>query len=173
MVYHGNHRADGRQLQIACAAHFAWREDTTLANWGLMAANLPAFRAVPDLPLPRLLGEMPAFHTALVALLALPADDPSLTGAERALSDAATRHASCRFQDRFPISSLLDDLAMLRDLLLTAAADWATRNGLPSPPETLTRRLMVILDSALSRVCEAWVGQAMPDVAPEPVATAS
>lgn len=173
MAYHCNHRADGRQLQIACAAHFAWRADTTLANWGLMAANLPAFRAVPDLPLPRLLGEMPAFHTALVALLALPADDPSLTGAERILFDASARHARCRFQDRFPISSLLDDLAMLRDLLLTTAADWATNHGLLSPPETLIRRLMATLDSTLSHVCEAWVGQVMADLAPEPITTAS
>ena len=173
MVVHRDYPASGSQLQTACAAHFARRADVTLANWGLMIVNLPTFRAVPDLPLPRLLGEMPDLHAALVAVLAVSPSDPSVSGAEQMLVDAATRHASCRYQDRFPISSLLDDLAVLRDTLLATAGDWAIDNGLPSLPESLTQRLLATLDTALTLLCETWVSQATADLTSEPIATAS
>lgn len=84
-----------------------------ITNWALRVANLPAFRAIPDLSLTRLQEGMPSLLTTLLAALAIadPDVDPEPLAAA---ATEATEHGRIRAVEGFPIGVLLAEFHHLR-----------------------------------------------------------
>jgi hypothetical protein len=128
-----------------------------VANWVLRAANLPAFRAVPNLALDQLQDAIPALLDA--ALTAVASSDPTMDPEplSRAI-ELAEEHGRTRAKEGFGIGVLLTEYQHLRMEVWTAL--W--RVGTPDPatmsvPRELQIRINSTFDSLAAAAAESWV----------------
>lgn len=84
-----------------------------VANWALRVANLPAFRATPDLNLAELRDTMPEVLDAALRAMADVGTVPDPDTAARAC-DAAAAHGAARARAGFGIGALLHEYHQLR-----------------------------------------------------------
>ena len=141
-----------------------------IANWALRVANLPAFRAVPDLGLDRLQDAVPELLADSLTAIATPDPDLDLEPFARA-AEAARQHAQTRARDGFGIDVVLAELQQLRAEI--AAAAWRIADDEPSLeslPREVLERVYRVTDSVILAAAQAWVG-ARPG--PEPADPAS
>jgi hypothetical protein len=127
------------------------------ANWVLRVANLPAFRALPDLTLSQLQDTIPEILDA--ALVAIATSDPSVDPEplQRAL-DLAAKHGSKRADEGFSIGDVLAEFQQLRTEVW--AALWRILEGDELPSDTLRAlqgRLSHTFDSLMIAAAESWV----------------
>jgi hypothetical protein len=128
-----------------------------VANWVLRAANLPAFRAMPNLALDRLQDAIPALLDAALTAVAYsdPTMDPEPLG--RAL-DLAADHGRTRADEGFGIGVLLAEYQHLRTEVWNTL--WRIVDSDPAladVPRELQARLSSIFDSLAAAAAEAWV----------------
>jgi hypothetical protein len=128
-----------------------------VANWVLRAANLPAFRAMPNLALDRLQDAIPALLEAALSAIAYsdPTMDPEPLG--RAL-DLAADHGQTRADEGFGIGVLLAEYQHLRMEVWNAL--WRIVDADPTMadvPRELQARLSSTFDSLAAAAAEAWV----------------
>jgi len=127
-----------------------------IANWVLRVANMPAFRAWPDLSLVELQESVPALLNA--TLLAMRSPDPSRDPepVSRAI-EAAERHGQARADDAFPIGVLIAEFQALRAELRTAIL--RITEGAPEMVDVareLEGRLIQTFDAATIAAAEGW-----------------
>ncbi|HEY7031150.1 MAG TPA: hypothetical protein VH482_07490 [Thermomicrobiales bacterium] len=128
-----------------------------VANWVLRAANLPAFRATPNLALAGLQDAIPALLEASLTALAYsdPTMDPEPIG--RAL-ELAAEHGQTRADEGFGIGVLLAEYQHLRMEVWNAL--WRIVDADPAladVPRELQARLSSTFDSLAAAAAEAWV----------------
>jgi hypothetical protein len=128
-----------------------------VANWVLRAANLPAFRAMPNLALNRLQDAIPALLEASLTAIAYsdPTMDPEPLG--RAL-ELAEEHGRTRADEGFGIGVLLAEYQHLRMEVWNAL--WRIVDADPAladVPRELQARLSSTFDSLAAAAAEAWV----------------
>jgi hypothetical protein len=128
-----------------------------MANWALRVANLPAFRAMPDLSLSQLQDTMPEILDA--ALVAIATSDPTVDPEplQRAV-DLAAMHGRKRAEDSFSIGDLLAEFQQLR--VEAWAALWRVIEEdaqLFDTLRALQERLSHTLDSLMIAAAESWV----------------
>ncbi len=88
-------------------------ESRIVTNWALRVANLPAFRAIPDLSLTGLQEGIPSLLTALLAALAI--GDSTLDAEPLAqVADEAAKHGRVRAVKGFPIGVVVRECHHLR-----------------------------------------------------------
>jgi hypothetical protein len=128
-----------------------------VANWVLRAANLPAFRAVPNLALDQLQDAIPALLDA--ALTAVASSDPTMDPEPLARAiELAEDHGRTRAKEGFSIGVLLTEYQHLRMEVWTAlwrviAPDPATS----TIPRELQIRINSIFDNLAAAAAEGWV----------------
>lgn len=127
------------------------------ANWVLRVANLPAFRALPDLTLSQLQDTIPEILDA--ALVAIATSDPSVDPEplQRAL-DLAAEHGRKRADEGFAIGDVLAEFQQLRTEVW--AALWRVLEGdelLSDSLRELQGRLSHTFDSLMIVAAESWV----------------
>jgi hypothetical protein len=130
-----------------------------VANWVLRAANLPAFRAMPNLTLDRLQDAIPTLLDASLTAIAYsdPTIDPEPIG--QALELAAA-HGQTRAEEGFGIGVVLAEYQHLRMEVWSAL--WRivdTDPAMASVPRELQTRLSSTFDSLAAAAAEAWVEQ--------------
>lgn len=128
-----------------------------MANWSLRVANLPAFRAVPDLSLHQLQDTIPEILDA--ALVAIATSDPTVDpeSLQRAV-DLAAVHGCKRAEEGFAIGDLLAEFQQLR--VEVWAALWRVIEGDAQLFDTfraLQERLSHTFDSLMIAAAESWV----------------
>ncbi len=128
-----------------------------MANWALRVANLPAFRARPDLSLSQLQDTIPEILDA--ALVAMATSDPTVDpeSLQRAL-DLAAMHGRKRAEESFAIGDLLEEYQQLRAEVW--AALWRVIEGdaqLFDALRALQERLSHTFDSLMIAAAESWV----------------
>lgn len=139
-----------------------------IANWVLRVANMPAFRAWPDLSLVELQESIPALLNA--TLLAMRSPDPSRDPEpESRAIEVAERHGQARAGDAFPIGVLLAEFQAMRAELLLAIlriADGGPELG--DVARELEGRLTRTLDVVTIAAAEGWVDRTLtaPDEGP-------
>ena len=137
-----------------------------IANWALRVANLPAFRAVPDLGLAQLQDAVPDLLAASLTAIATPDPDLDLEPFARA-EEAARHHAHARARAGFGIDVVLAELQQLRAEI--AAAAWRIADdeaSLHSLPREVLERLYRVTDAVILAAARAWVA-ARPGPGPE------
>ena len=127
------------------------------ANWVLRVANLPTFRALPELTLNQLQDTIPEILDA--ALVAIVTSDPSVDPEplQRAL-DLAAEHGSKRANEGFAIGDVLAEFQQLRTEVW--AALWRILEGdelLSDSLRELQGRLSHTFDSLMIVAAESWV----------------
>ncbi|MEJ7763718.1 MAG: hypothetical protein WKF80_13070 [Thermomicrobiales bacterium] len=128
-----------------------------VANWVLQVANMPAFRAWPDLSLTKLQESIPALLGA--TLLAMRSPDPSRDPEPQARAiEVAERHGRARADDAFPIGVLLAEFqAMRAELRLAILRIADAEPGMVEVARELEGRLTQTLDAAIIAAAEGWV----------------
>jgi hypothetical protein len=133
-----------------------------VANWVLRAANLPAFRAVPNLTLDRMEQAIPALLDA--SLTAVGSSDPTMDPEPLARAlELAADHGRARAGEGFGIGVLLSELHQLRLEVWTAL--WRIVDADPTlagAPRELQSRLSSTFDSLATAAAEAWVEARLP-----------
>ncbi|MEA2583174.1 MAG: RsbT co-antagonist protein rsbRD N-terminal domain [Thermomicrobiales bacterium] len=128
-----------------------------VANWVLRAANLPAFRATPNLTLDRLQDAIPSLLDA--SLTAIASSDPTMDPEPLARAlDLAAEHGRSRAGEGFGIGVLLAEYQHLRMEIWNSL--WRIVDADPtmaSVPRELQSRLTSIFDSLAAAAAEAWV----------------
>ena len=128
-----------------------------VTNWVLRVANMPAFRAWPDLSLTKLQESIPALLGA--TLLAMRSPDPSRDPEPQARAiEAGERHGHARADDIFPIGVLLAEFQAMRSELRLGIL--RITEGDPDMVEVareLEDRLTQTLDAAMIAAAEGWV----------------
>lgn len=143
--------------QRACATYLLAIAPRLMSNWVLRVANLPVFRADPNMELAPLRGRMGALLPAVVASLVV--NDPALDDEPgRLVETIAADHGRLRGQLGTPIGVVLIEFQELRRLVWAATESWAIEHGDPEAVRVLTDRLMTTLDRAQVASVEAWVG---------------
>ncbi len=142
-------------LERAFATYLTGMAQFALSDWVLRVANLPAFRADPELDLDRLRGEIsPLFDAIVEAILVhdpLFDDEPGTR-----IHQAASRHGDQRQQMGIPIGTLLTELHELRRVIVRSMAAWAeTSDGQPALVP-LQLRLEQAIDAATIGAATAW-----------------
>jgi len=128
-----------------------------IANWALRVANLPAFRAVPDLGLAQLQDAVPELLAASLTAIATPDPDLDLEPFARA-EEVARHHAHARTRAGFGIDVVLAELQQLRAEI--AAAAWRIADDEPSLdslPREVLDRLYRVTDGVILAAARAWV----------------
>lgn len=128
-----------------------------IANWALRVANLPAFRAVPDLGLAQLQDAVPDLLAASLTAIATPDPDLDLEPDARA-EEAARHHARTRAGAGFGIDVVLAELQQLR-AEITAAA-WRIADDDPTLttlPREIQDRVYRTTDGVMLAAAAAWV----------------
>jgi hypothetical protein len=169
--------------------HASLRADAgrLLANWVVRIANLPVYRARPDLRLEQVMEGLPTLlHAALQAVsTADPALDPE--PAARA-AEVATEHGRRRAAGGFPIGAVLAELRELHGALLAEVWRIADEPAQPAPsaqsvapptappglpgdaggmPRSVVERLAATMDSLFEAAAEGWVAGSAAPTAPE------
>lgn len=139
------------------AALLSGQASRIVANWVVRAANLPAFRAVPNWALDRLEDAVPALLDAALSAIAYsdPTMDPEPLG--RAL-ELAAEHGQTRANEGFGIGVLLAEYQHLRMEVWNAV--WRIVDSDPAMvdvPRELQARLSSTFDSLAAAAAEAWV----------------
>jgi hypothetical protein len=128
-----------------------------VANWALRVANLPAFRATPDLNLTDLRDVMPEVLAA--ALSAMAGSDVELDPEPVARAcDAAAGHGAARARAGFGIGALLEEYNQLRAVIW--AAIWRMAQEQPDLAPALRDiqpRLSRTFGDVTIAAAEAWV----------------
>lgn len=128
-----------------------------VANWVLRAANLPAFRATPNLALDQLEDAIPSLLEA--ALTAIASSDPTMDPEPLARAiELAEDHGRTRADEGFGIGVLLAEYQQLRTEVWTAL--WRIVDADPTladVPRDLQSRLTSTFDSLAAAAAEAWV----------------
>ena len=128
-----------------------------IANWALRVANLPAFRAVPNLGLAQLQDAVPDLLDASLTAIATPDPDLDLEPVGRA-EEAARHHAQGRARAGFGIDVVLAELQQLRAEI--AAAAWRIVEDEPSLttlPREVQDRIYRTTDGVMLAAAAAWV----------------
>jgi hypothetical protein len=139
------------------AALLRGQSSRIVANWVLRAANLPAFRATPNLALDQLEQGIPALLDA--ALTAIASSDPTMDPEPLARAlDLAEDHGRTRADEGFGVGVLLAEYQQLRMEVWNAL--WRIVDGDPAlagVPRELQSRLSSTFDSLAATAAEAWV----------------
>jgi hypothetical protein len=161
--------ADGDRLGAAqsspvghLVAYLQAESARIIANWVLRVANLPAFRAVPELALAELQDGVPDLVAAALDALLTPDPDVDLEPLAR-VTELARRHGRTRATEGFPIGVTLAGFQALRAEIGAAMARAADAEpALADARRELRDRLDHTLDSALIHAAEAWVAARLP-----------
>ncbi len=154
---YGDPRMGAAALQARAAGLLRSQASRIVANWVLRAANLPAFRATPNLALDNLQDAIPALLDA--SLSAITYSDPTMD--PEPLGDAlklAETHGRKRADEGFGIGVLLAEYQHLRMEVWTAL--WRIVDADPSMaavPRELQSRLSNTFDGLAAAAAEAWV----------------
>ncbi|GIW04390.1 MAG: hypothetical protein KatS3mg059_1010 [Thermomicrobiales bacterium] len=128
-----------------------------MANWSLRVANLPAFRAMPDLSLRQLQATIPAILDAALATIAT--SDPSVDpGALQRALDLAAEHGKNRANEGFAVGDVLAEFQELRVEVWSAL--WRVIEDdvhLLNALRALQERLSHTFDSLMIAAAESWV----------------
>ena len=152
-----------------------------LANWVVRIANLPVYRARPDLRLDQVMeGLPPLLHAALQAVST---PDPGLDPEPAArAAEVAAEHGRRRAAAGFPIGAVLAELRELHGALL--AEVWRIADEPPQPtdpaaappglpgdaagtPRSVVERLAATIDALFEATAEGWVAGSAAAAAPE------
>jgi hypothetical protein len=150
-------RMGAAAMQARAAGLLRGQASRIVANWVLRAANLPAFRAMPNLALDNLQDTIPALLDAALSAIAYsdPTMDPEPLGEAFELAEA---HGRKRADEGFGIGVLLAEYQHLRMEVWTAL--WRIVDADPSMaavPRELQSRLSSTFDSLAAAAAEAWV----------------
>lgn len=135
--------------------------DHIVANWVLRVANMPAFRAWPELGLDQLKDTIPDLIDAMLTIVS--ADDPERDPEALArVVEIAAEHGRERARNGFPIGAVLAEYQALREemhivLRRIADEDLAWQGG----ARELERRVNHVIDAGLIDAAEAWVDEAL------------
>ncbi|MCC6790995.1 MAG: RsbRD N-terminal domain-containing protein [Thermomicrobiales bacterium] len=128
-----------------------------IANWALRVANLPAFRAMPNLALDEVQRHIPLVLDG--ALTAIATSDQTMDPEPLArASDLASAHGRARLQDEFGIGDVLAEFHALRREVWSAL--WRVVEGEGESIgllRELDRRLSETFDAIAVAAAEAWV----------------
>jgi hypothetical protein len=154
---YGEPRMGAAAIQARAVGSLRNQASRIVANWVLRAANLPAFRATPNLALDKLQDTIPALLDAALAAIAYsdPTMDPEPLGDALELAEA---HGRKRADEGFGIGVLLAEYQHLRMEVWTAL--WRIVDADPSltaVPRELQSRLSSTFDSLAAAAAEAWV----------------
>ncbi|HEV2528938.1 MAG TPA: hypothetical protein VGT61_10880 [Thermomicrobiales bacterium] len=148
-------------LEGEFAAYLTATAQFALSDWVLRVANLPAFRADPELDLERLRGEIaPLFEAIVDAILVhdpVYDDEPGTR-----IAEAAGRHGDQRRKIDIPIGTLLTELHELRQVITRAMSGWAETAGRHPALASLTLRLERAIDTASIAAATSWVAGTAP-----------
>jgi hypothetical protein len=150
-------RMGSAAIQARAAGLLRGQASRIVANWVLRAANLPAFRATPNLALDKLQDTIPAVLDAALSAIAYsdPTMDPEPLGDALELAEA---HGRKRADEGFGIGVLLAEYQHLRMEVWTAL--WRIVDADPSMaavPRELQSRLSSTFDTLAATAAEAWV----------------
>jgi hypothetical protein len=131
-----------------------------IANWALRVANMPAFRAMPNLALEDVQRHIPQLLDG--ALTAIGTSDQSMDPEPLArATDLASAHGRARLQDEFGVGDLLGEFHALRREVSSAL--WRVVEGEGESIgllRELDRRLSETFDAITTAAAEAWVDAA-------------
>lgn len=149
--------ADAPSPLARVAALLSRQTHRIVANWVLRVANLPEFRATPNLGLNQLQDGIPALLEA--ALTAVGTSDPTIDPAPLEWAqELAAAHGRAREAEGFTIGVVLAEYQQLR--MEVWAALWRIVDADPTPadvPRELQSRLSSTFDSLAIAAAEAWV----------------
>ncbi|HEV2107295.1 MAG TPA: RsbRD N-terminal domain-containing protein [Thermomicrobiales bacterium] len=135
--------------------------DRIVANWVLRVANMPAFRAWPDLGLDQLKDAVPDLIDATMTAMSTTEPERDLEPRARAVEIAAELGRG-RGRDGFPIGAVLAEFQTLREELRSALSrvvgDDPARYDVA---RNLEEQLIQTVDAAVIEAAEAWVDEAM------------
>ena len=133
-----------------------------IANWVLRVANLPAFRAIPNLHLADIQDVIPEVVTAVLAATAIA--DPSVDPEPVAYaSEVAERHGRSRADAGFGLRVVLVEFQQLRAELGAAVHRVVDEDpALATIMHDLTDRLNYTLDTVLIAAADAWLDARAP-----------
>jgi hypothetical protein len=155
------HRSPEARLQAALRSEAG----RLLANWIVRIANLPVYRAQPNLRLDQLMDGLPAVVHAMLQSIgtADPAVEPE-PGA-RAVEVAAA-HARRRAQAGFPVGAVLAELRELHAELLTQLwrllDELSTTAETAAAPRSLIDRLAAAIGELQIAAADAWTAVMLP-----------
>lgn len=129
-----------------------------IANWALRVANLPAFRAMPNLRLDDVQRHIPEVLDG--ALTAIASSDPTLDPEPLArATDLASAHGRVRHFDDFGVGDVLAEFHALRREVWSAL--WRVVDGdggSPTMLRELDTRVSTTFDAIAIAAAEAWAG---------------
>ena len=134
------------------------QKNRIIANWALRVANLPAFRAMPDLRLDEVQRHIPEVLDG--ALTAIATSDPKLDPEPLArAADIASAHGRARHFDDFSIGDVLAEFHALRHEIWSALWRVVERDGGSAGVQReIELRLSTTFDTIAIAAAEAWVG---------------
>jgi hypothetical protein len=158
-IGYGEPRMGAAAVQARAVGLLRAQSSRIVANWVLRAANLPAFRATPNLALDNLQDAVPSLLDAALSAIAYadPTMDPEPLGDALELAEA---HGRKRADEGFGIGVLLAEYQHLRMEVWTAL--WRIVDADPvlaAVPRELQSRLSSSFDSLAAAAAEAWVDQ--------------
>jgi hypothetical protein len=166
MLLESNHGAiddavvvDGVMRAVpSIVAQVSDQKNRIVANWALRVASMPAFRAMPNLPLEDVQRHIPEVLDG--ALTAIATSDPTLDPEPLArAAELAAAHGRARLQDDFGVGDVLAEFSALRREVWSAL--WRVVEGDGEPVALLREldlRLSETFDAIAISAAEAWVG---------------
>jgi hypothetical protein len=140
------------------AAQVWEQKSRIIANWALRVANLPAFRAMPDLRLEDVQRHIPEVLDG--ALTAIATSDPTLDPEPLSrAADLASAHGRARLSDDFSVGDVLAEFHALRREV--GSALWRVVDGDGGSTAILQEidtRLNSTFDAIAIAAAEAWAG---------------
>jgi hypothetical protein len=134
------------------------QKNRIIANWALRVANMPAFRAMPDLRLEDVQRRIPEVLDG--ALTAIATSDPTMDPEPLArASEYASAHGRARLEDEFGVGDVLAEFHALRREVWSAL--WRVVEGDAESMgllRELDRRLSETFDAITISAAEAWAG---------------
>lgn len=127
-----------------------------IANWALRVANMPAFRAMPNLPLDDVQRHIPLVLDG--ALTAIATSDPTMDPEPLArAAELAGAHGRARLQDEFGVGDVLAEFHALRREVWSALWRVAELDGQSFDLlRELDLRLSATFDSITISAADAW-----------------
>jgi hypothetical protein len=155
------HRSPEVRLQAALRAEAG----RLLANWIVRIANLPVYRARPDLRLDQLMDGLPGVVHAVLQAIATPDPGVEPEPGSRA-AEVAAAHARRRAQVGFPVGAVLAELRELHAEVLAQlwrlVDEQAPVADESVTPRALIDRLAIAVGELQIAAAEAWVAVALP-----------
>jgi hypothetical protein len=139
-------------MEQACLAHLGAATPLMLSDWVLRVANLPVYRAVPNMDLSGLRGEVRPLLDAIIESLA---SDPFMDDEPgEAVRRAAEAHGRLRSDLGVPVGMLLTEIHELRRVA-TQSLLALGHAGTPVPGR-IAERLERSFDLAVVSAAEGW-----------------